>query len=45
MPRNDERAPIHLPLGAGRAYPMGPLQAIFKADGDETRGRYSIKKR
>ena len=37
-----KRAPIHLPPGAGRAYEMGPLRAVFKADGGETRGRYSI---
>jgi mannose-6-phosphate isomerase-like protein (cupin superfamily) len=42
MPRRKKRAPIFLPPGAGRAYPMGPLNAVFKADGDETRGRYSI---
>ena len=42
MPRAKKRAPVVLPPGAGRAYAMGPLQAVFKADGDETRGRYSI---
>ena len=42
MPRNKKRAPIVLTPGAGRAYPMGPVHAVFKADGDETRGRYSI---
>lgn len=36
------RAAIHLPAGRGRAYPMGPVCATFKADGEETRGRYSI---
>lgn len=33
---------IHLSPEAGRVYPMGPLSATFKADGEETRGRYSI---
>lgn len=38
----ETRAPIHLSPGAGREYPMGPVRAVFKADGDETRGQYSI---
>lgn len=42
MPSEKTRTPIVLPPGAGRAYAMGPLHAVFKADGDETRGRYSI---
>jgi mannose-6-phosphate isomerase-like protein (cupin superfamily) len=42
MPREKKRAPIVRTPGAGRAYAMGPLHAVFKADGDETRGRYSI---
>ena len=42
MPRKKTRAPIHLKPDAGRLYAMGPLSAIFKADGEETRGRYSI---
>lgn len=42
MSRNKPRAPLHLPPGAGRTYAMGPVRAVFKADGDETRGRYSI---
>jgi mannose-6-phosphate isomerase-like protein (cupin superfamily) len=28
--------------GEGRSYPMGRLSAVFKADGDESAGRYSI---
>jgi mannose-6-phosphate isomerase-like protein (cupin superfamily) len=36
------RAPVVRTPGAGRTYAMGPLQAVFKADGEETRGRYSI---
>lgn len=42
MARVKKRGPIVLPLGAGRAYGMGPLRAVFKADGDETQKRYSI---
>lgn len=38
----DERAPVVLRPGEGRAYPMGSLNAVFKADGEETRGRYSV---
>jgi mannose-6-phosphate isomerase-like protein (cupin superfamily) len=37
-----KRGPIVLPPGTGRSYEMGPLRAVFKADGDETRGQYSI---
>jgi mannose-6-phosphate isomerase-like protein (cupin superfamily) len=33
---------IFLPPGKGRAYPMGRISALFKADGDETAKRYSI---
>ena len=36
------RRPIRLGPGEGRAYPMGPLSAVFKADGAESAGRYSI---
>lgn len=36
------RQPIILAPGAGRDYPMGRIGAVFKADGDETDGRYSI---
>ena len=42
MANDKKRAPIHLAPGAGRTYAMGPVSAVFKADGDETRGRYSI---
>ncbi len=41
MPRG-KRAAIHLQPNDGRSYSMGPLLAVFKADGAETRGRYSI---
>lgn len=42
MPRQKKIAPLHRSPGTGRVYEMGPLRAIFKADGEETRGRYSI---
>ncbi len=37
-----DRPPVVLGPGEGRAYPMGPLSAVFKADGAETAHRYSI---
>jgi mannose-6-phosphate isomerase-like protein (cupin superfamily) len=42
MASETERAPILLTPGGGRTYAMGPVEAVFKADGAETRGRYSI---
>ncbi|HVX22122.1 MAG TPA: cupin domain-containing protein [Acidimicrobiales bacterium] len=36
------RRPVVRGPGEGRAYPMGPLSAVFKADGAETERRYSI---
>ncbi len=33
---------IVLAPGEGRAYPMGRISALFKADGDETAGRFSV---
>jgi mannose-6-phosphate isomerase-like protein (cupin superfamily) len=42
MPIGSKRAPVHVLPKRGRVYEMGPLRAVFKADGDETRGRYSI---
>jgi mannose-6-phosphate isomerase-like protein (cupin superfamily) len=36
------RAAVVLGPGEGREYPMGRLAAVFKADGAETAGRYSI---
>ena len=38
----DERRAVVLGPGEGRAYPMGRLSAVFKADGAETAQRYSI---
>ena len=37
-----ERAPVHLPPRGGRVYAMGPVKAVFKADGAETAGKYSV---
>lgn len=36
------RAPVVLPPGGGRAYDMGAIRAVFKADGAESAERYSI---
>jgi mannose-6-phosphate isomerase-like protein (cupin superfamily) len=36
------RKPVVLPPGEGRSYPMGRIAAVFKADGEETAGGYSI---
>jgi mannose-6-phosphate isomerase-like protein (cupin superfamily) len=36
------RSPVILGPGEGRAWPMGRIAAVFKADGDETLGRGSI---
>jgi mannose-6-phosphate isomerase-like protein (cupin superfamily) len=36
------RRPIVLAPGEGRTYPMGRVAAVFKADGTETAGKYSI---
>lgn len=36
------RSPVILGPGQGRAWPMGRIAAVFKADGDETAGRASI---
>lgn len=37
-----QRVPIVLGPGEGRAFPMGRLSAVFKADGAESAHRYSI---
>lgn len=37
-----QRRPVVLGPGEGREYPMGRLSAVFKADGEETAGGYSI---
>lgn len=36
------RVPTVLAPGEGRSYPMGRLEAVFKADGAESDGRYAI---
>lgn len=40
--RRASRRAIILKPGKGRAYPIGRIGAVFKADGAETRSRYSI---
>jgi quercetin dioxygenase-like cupin family protein len=40
MPTN--RSPIVLPPSGGRSWPMGRIQAIFKADGEQTAGTFSV---
>jgi mannose-6-phosphate isomerase-like protein (cupin superfamily) len=44
MGESDEvkRPPVVLEPGEGREYPMGRIRAVFKADGEETGGGYSI---
>ena len=37
-----EAKAIFLRPGEGRDYPMGRIRAVFKADGEEVRNRYSI---
>jgi mannose-6-phosphate isomerase-like protein (cupin superfamily) len=37
-----DRSALFLKPGQGRAYPMGRISALFKADGPETAGRYSV---
>jgi hypothetical protein len=36
------REAVLLEPGQGRAYPMGRIGAVFKADGAETQNRYAI---
>lgn len=40
--RASSRKPVILGPGEGRAYPMGRIAALFKADEFETESRYSI---
>jgi mannose-6-phosphate isomerase-like protein (cupin superfamily) len=42
MAKPRKREPIVLQPGAGRAYPMGRIASVFKADREETASRYSI---
>lgn len=39
---SDKRQPIFLSPGQGRSYSMGTMSAVFKADGKESAGNYSI---
>src|SRR5262245_42196723 len=41
-PSATPRKPIVLGPGQGRAYPMGRISAVFKADEDETQSLYSV---
>jgi mannose-6-phosphate isomerase-like protein (cupin superfamily) len=40
--KKHSRAVLILAPGQGRVYPMGGMQAVFKADGEETAASYSI---
>ena len=40
--RASRRAGLHVEPAGGRVYAMGPVRAVFKADGAETGGQYSI---
>jgi len=40
--QSSPRSPVVLRAGEGRTYAMGDITAVFKADGGETHGRYSI---
>ena len=42
MGRDSDRVSVVLAPGEGRSYDMGRIQAVFKADGTETDGGYSI---
>jgi mannose-6-phosphate isomerase-like protein (cupin superfamily) len=40
--RKDARRAVVIAPGQGRRYPMGRMNAIFKADGAETKSAYSV---
>lgn len=46
MEQDQDDKPVRPPLvllpSAGRRYPMGRIEAVFKADGEETQNAYSI---
>jgi mannose-6-phosphate isomerase-like protein (cupin superfamily) len=42
MSNPTSRKPVILAPGEGRAYPMGRIAAVFKADEAETQSRYSV---
>lgn len=39
---DENRKTLFLLPGEGRSYSMGPISALFKADGNETAGKYSV---
>ena len=39
---SDTRKAVLLRSGEGRAYDMGRMNAVYKADGDETRSQYEV---
>ncbi len=41
-PTSARQQVIHLRKGQGRAYALGAMSSVFKADGDETSNSYSI---
>jgi mannose-6-phosphate isomerase-like protein (cupin superfamily) len=42
MTAKESRKPVILGPGEGRAYPMGRISAVFKADEGETQSKYSV---
>jgi len=40
--KRKQRKAIYLAPGGGRAYPMGRIRSVFKADGAETGGTFSV---
>ena len=42
MAEKKKREPVFLKPGGGRAYPMGRISSVFKADREETASQYSI---
>src|SRR5690606_17853241 len=40
--KSPSRKPVFLPPNQGRRYSMGPIEALFLADDEETAARYSI---
>src|SRR5712664_3351943 len=40
--KRKQRKAIYLAPGGGRAYPMGRIRTVFKADGAETGGTFSV---
>jgi mannose-6-phosphate isomerase-like protein (cupin superfamily) len=42
MKKTKKRRPVILAPGAGRGYPMGRINSVFKADGAETGNTFSV---